>query len=227
VRQTSLAYPFEQPPQPAHLTEVAPGIAWVRMPLPFALDHINLWVLDDEAGGMTLVDSGVADPVTRGLWDTLLDGPLSGRRAHRLIATHFHPDHMGLAGWLGGQLEVGLTATQGEWLFARMLWLEDSSDYHDNQAEFYRCLGLDPALCDDIAQRGNTYRPRIEAIPVRFEGVRDGDELTIGGRAWRAIVTGGHSPEHLCLYCAESGVLIRRTACGTAFCDASWVIEPG
>jgi len=208
VKFSPLSYPFDLPPEPGRLIEVAPGIAWIRMPLPFALDHINLWVLDDDDGGITLVDCGVADGVTRQLWSALLSGPLSGRPARRLIATHFHPDHIGLAGWLGERLSVELTATLGEWLFARMLWLEDSPAYYTNQNEFYRRLGLDPATCTSISRRGNSYRPRIDPIPVRFNGVGEGDCLRIGGREWRAIVTAGHSPEHLSLYCAEAGVLI-------------------
>ncbi|MEO0035731.1 MAG: hypothetical protein RLZZ501_1754 [Pseudomonadota bacterium] len=208
MKFSPLTYPFELPPEPGRLIEVAPGISWFQMPLPFALDHINLWALDDEEGGLTLIDCGVADAVTRQLWSALLSGPLAGRPVRRLIATHFHPDHIGLAGWLAERLSVELTATQGEWLFARMLWLEDSPAYYTNQTEFYRRLGLDPATCATISRRGNSYRPRIDPIPVRFKGVEDGAVLRIGGREWRAIVTAGHSPAHLSLYCPEAGVLI-------------------
>ncbi|EPY02401.1 MBL fold metallo-hydrolase [Magnetospirillum fulvum] len=208
MKSPVLDYPFSQPPEPGRLTEVAPGISWLRMPLPFALDHINLWVLDDGADAMVLVDCGVSDDLTRSLWRDLLDGPLAGRRATRLIATHFHPDHIGLAGWLAERLKVGLTATRTEWLFGRMLWLETDPDYAVNQGDFYRRLGLDPALCDDIERHGNTFRTRIDAVPPRFTAVGEGDVLTIGGQDWQAIVGGGHSPEHLCLYCAKAGVLI-------------------
>lgn len=204
----ALDYPFRDPPAPGRLISVAPGIWWLRMPLPFALDHINLWVLDDGADAMALVDCGVSDDITRALWNELFTGPLAGRRATRLIATHFHPDHIGLAGWLAGRLEVGLTTTPSEWLFGRMLWLETGPDYAANQGAFYRRLGLDPALCDDIERRGNTYRPRIDAVPPSFTAIGEGDVLSIGGQDWQAIVGGGHSPEHLCLYCAEAGVLI-------------------
>ncbi|WP_074766568.1 MBL fold metallo-hydrolase [Magnetospirillum fulvum] len=201
-------YPFSHPPESGRLAQVAPGISWLRMPLPFALDHINLWVLDDGTDGMVLVDCGVSDDITRALWCDVLDGPLAGRRATRLIATHFHPDHIGLAGWLAERLKVELTATPSEWLFGRMLWLETGPDYAVNQGDFYRRLGLDAALCDEIEQRGNTYRTRIDAIPPRFEAIGEGDVLTIGGQDWHAIIGGGHSPEHLCLYCAKAGVLI-------------------
>jgi len=208
LKSSSLDYPISHPPEPGRLTEVAPGISWLRMPLPFALDHINLWVLEDGSDGMALVDCGVSDDITRTLWTELFDGPLHGRRATRLIATHFHPDHIGLAGWLTERLDVELTTTLSEWLFGRMLWLETGDDYASNQADFYRRLGLDPAFCDDVGQSGNTYRCRIDAVPPRFEAIGEDDILTIGGRNWRAIIGGGHSPEHLCLYCAEAGVLI-------------------
>ena len=178
------------------------------MPLPFALDHINLWALDDGDDGLTLVDSGLGNDETRALWEVLLAGPLAGRTPSRLIATHFHPDHMGLSGWLCRRLGIELTASLREWLFGRMLWLEDSEEFTANQVAYYRRIGFDDEQLEGVRSRGNTYRSRIDLIPVRLVGIRHGDTLEIGGRSWRMIEGGGHSPEHACLYCAESGILI-------------------
>ncbi len=203
-----LIHPFDQPPASAQVTVVAPGIRWIRMPLPFALDHINLWALDDDNGGLALVDSGLGSDETKALWQTLLAGPLAGSTPSRLVATHFHPDHMGLAGWLCQRLDIELTATLREWLFGRMLWLEESEEFNANQVRHYRRIGFDAAQLEGVRSRGNTYRVRIEQMPVRVVGIRHGDNLTIAGRQWRVIEGGGHSPEHACLYCAEAGVLI-------------------
>ena len=208
MSRTSLDHPFAEPPAAAQITEVAPGIAWIRMPLPFALDHINLWALADGDGRLALVDSGLGNEETKALWRRLFDGALASRRPGRLICTHFHPDHMGLAGWLCDEFAMEMTATQREWLFGRMLWLEDSEDFIANQAEYYHRIGFDAAQVEDVRRRGNTYRARIGRIPVRVTGIRHGDRLVVGGRDWRVIEGGGHSPEHACLYCEETRVLI-------------------
>lgn len=207
MSRSKLTYPIAEPPAPACLLEVAPGVRWVRMPLPFALDHINLWVLDD-GDGVVLVDTGLGSDETKALWQQIFAGPLAGKAVTRLVATHFHPDHMGLAGWLCERLGVELTASLREWLFGRMLWLEDSDTFVANQVRHYTRLGLDAAGLEGVRERRNSYRARIEEMPVRVVGIRDGDELVIGGRAWRMIEGGGHSPEHACLYCQEAGVLI-------------------
>ncbi|MDO8608061.1 MAG: MBL fold metallo-hydrolase [Phaeospirillum sp.] len=208
MSRSNLDHPFAAPPDAGHVMVVAPGIRWIRMPLPFALDHINLWALDDGEEGLTLVDSGLGNDETKALWEILLAGPLAGRRPSRLIATHFHPDHMGLSGWLCQRLGVELTASLREWLFGRMLWLEDSEEFTANQVGYYRRLGFDAEQLEGVRSRGNTYRSRIDVIPVRMVGIRHGDTLDIGGLQWRMIEGGGHSPEHACLYCAESGILI-------------------
>jgi glyoxylase-like metal-dependent hydrolase (beta-lactamase superfamily II) len=207
VSQFRLDYPFATPPAPAEVQEVAAGILWIRMPLPFALDHINLWALED-GDGWALVDSGLGNDETRALWGRLFDGPLAGRRVTRLIATHCHPDHMGLAGWLTQRFGVDLTATLGEWTTGRMLWLETGDDYAANQIEYYRRAGYSEDLLAGIRERRNTYRTRIDAIPPRFTRLQSGESLVVGGRRWRMIEGGGHSPEHACLYSAEAGVLI-------------------
>jgi glyoxylase-like metal-dependent hydrolase (beta-lactamase superfamily II) len=207
VSRSTLIHPFTEPPAAAQLMEVAPGVRWVRMPLPFALDHINLWVLDD-GDGVVLVDTGLGNDATKALWEEIFAGPLKGVKVNRLIATHFHPDHMGLAGWLCERLDVDLTAMMREWLFGRMLWLEDSADFVDNQLRYYTRIGLDAEQLEGVRERRNTYRSRIGVIPVRVVGIRHGDELTIDGRSWRVIEGGGHSPEHACLYCEEAGLLI-------------------
>lgn len=204
---TILHHPFDTPPAAAAVTEVAPGVLWLRMPLPLALDHVNVWALDD-GDGWALVDTGMADDTTRGLWETLLAGPLAGRPVTRLVATHFHPDHMGLAGWLSQRCGVKLTATLGEWTMARMLWLEVGEDFVANQVGHYRRLGFGDEILAEAGLLANGYRPRVGAPPACIHRMAEGDELTIGGRIWRVGTHGGHSPEHACLWCAEDGLLI-------------------
>ena len=203
----ALEHPFAEPPQPADILPVADGVLWIRMPLPFALDHINLWALED-GDGWTIVDTGVGNAETLALWQSLLAGPLAGRPVTRLVCTHFHPDHMGLAGPLSRQFGVPLTATSGEWSYGRMLMLEGGADYVANQVAYYRRCGYGPDLLDGIRQRAGSYRDRIQPLPTSISTIRHGDSLRIGGRQWRVFVGRGHSPEHACLFCPELNVLI-------------------
>ncbi|MCR6632433.1 MAG: MBL fold metallo-hydrolase [Magnetospirillum sp.] len=188
-------------PSPATVIEVSEGILWARMPLPFALDHVNLWLLRD-GDGWAVVDTGMGDDRTKALWEGLLAGPLEDRPLTRVISTHFHPDHMGLAGWLCPRFGIPLTATQGEWSAGRLDWLDED---HRHLRDHYRKAGCDDAF---LLRVGNTYRPRVVPIPPSFSRIADGERLAIGGREWVVMTFGGHSPEHACLWCPQAGVLI-------------------
>jgi len=205
--ESELDYPFAEPPEAGTLTEVAPGVHWIRMPLPFALDHINLWALED-GDGWALVDTGIASNKTRGVWRTLFAGPLSGRPVRRLLITHCHPDHIGLAGWLGDETGAEVWATRGEWYLHKTL-VHDAGDLSaPHAAEFYRMHGADEDLLDAFAERPQSYRHGVTEAPPSFRRIRAGDTVTIAGRDWQVLVGEGHSPEHACLYQPESGVLI-------------------
>jgi glyoxylase-like metal-dependent hydrolase (beta-lactamase superfamily II) len=200
-------YAFDAAPAPGPVTEVADGVLWLRMPLPFALDHINLWALAD-GDGWTLVDTGINRDETKELWRDLFAGPLAGRPAGRLICTHFHPDHFGLAGWLCGEHGIGLTMTRAEWTMGTMIRLDTEGAFSRSMADFYRGHGLGEEWTGPLAARGNMYATRVDLPPNSYLRIVDGDEIDIGGRVWRVIVGTGHAPEHACLYCADLGVLI-------------------
>lgn len=207
VTRLVLDHPFPTPPEPGCVQEVASGVLWIRMALPFALDHINLWAIED-TDGWTLVDAGIGDDSTLEQWEALFAGPLAGKKVSRLICTHFHPDHMGMAGPLCERWGILLTATVAEWTYGRMLMLDQGPDYHANQVEHYRRAGYGEALLDGIRKRSGGYPLRIRPLPPAIATIRDGDVLRIGGRAWRVLVGNGHSPEHACLVCDELNVII-------------------
>ena len=196
-------YAFDRPPEEGRTVEVAPGIHWLRLVLPFALDHVNVWLLRD-GDGWTLVDAGLADARTREVWA----GLLPGRRVVRVLATHFHPDHMGLAGWLCAETGAGLWASRTEWLMGRMLSLDGGAALPAAAAAFYRRAGLEAAALEALGRRGNAYRTRVVEPPATYRRLVDGDELTIGGRRWRVVIGRGHAPEHASLFCPELNLLL-------------------
>jgi glyoxylase-like metal-dependent hydrolase (beta-lactamase superfamily II) len=204
---SDLRYPFgDTLPEPGETIEVTPGVHWLRMPLPFALDHINLWLVED-GSGWTIVDCGLNTDESRTLWGQVL-AHAGGRPVTRVIATHFHPDHMGLAGWLCATHGVELWTTRTEWMMARALYLDADDANRREMAEFYRANGVPEAWYRRSVGLGNTYRRAIDEPPPRFRRVVDRESVEIGGRSWEVRVGDGHAPEHAALYCAEIGVLI-------------------
>ena len=204
----ALRFPHAAPPEPGTLTEVVPGVHWLRMPLPFALDHINLWLLAD-GEGWTIVDSGLATPITQALWERIFAASLGGKKVTRLIVTHFHPDHMGLAGWLAERWGIPLWITETEWLWARMLGGDrDDAAFAADQIPFYRRSGLDEATVQILAGRGNQYAKRVSTVPREFHRIADGMAIEIGGRRWQVIIGRGHAPEHACLHCPALDLFI-------------------
>ena len=202
-----LHFPVATPPAPGEVIPIAPGVGWLRMPLPFALDHINLWLLED-GPGWTIVDCGFAGEQTTAHWDEIFAARLGGRPVTRIIVTHYHPDHIGLAGWLAERWDAPLWITEKEWLHARMMTGEGAADYAKSVRGFARRAGLDEADSDLFARRHSSYRRGVPSVPPAYHRLSDGMAVTIGGRQWRVVVGEGHAPELACLYCAETGVLI-------------------
>src|SRR5215469_16266386 len=158
-----LRFPAVTPPAPGETSAIAPGILWLRMPLPFALDHINLWLLEDGAG-WTIVDTGYALPETKAAWERIFARHLGGRPVTRIIVTHFHPDHIGLAQWLAERWRVPFWITEKEWLYAHLL-SRDSDDLTQRYRDFALRAGLDPAASEVVGRHEASYRRCVPAVP--------------------------------------------------------------
>jgi glyoxylase-like metal-dependent hydrolase (beta-lactamase superfamily II) len=203
----ALVYPVPEPPAAGRLLEIAPGILWARVPLPFRLDHINVYLIDD-GDGWAILDTGIGNDATRALWQALAAGPLAGRRLTRLIVTHHHPDHIGLAGWLCERYEVPLLTSETSYLFCQNVSLRpgalDAKPYRD----FYLRHGLDEASTNRVATHGHGYLKMVSGLPPTFERLVAGDTLTIGGRSFDVLTGNGHSPEQVMLYCPADNLFL-------------------
>ena len=202
-----LDYPFAGPPLPGEAIAVAPRLLWLRMPLPFALDHINLW-LHDEGDRFTLTDCGYGDAVTRELWERHFAGTLERKPIARIIATHCHPDHVGNAAWLAERFAAPVAMTHAEFLSAHAIAGDHSGHSGAATIELFRRHGMTSDHLAALAARGNRYRRGVPELPRSFERLLDGDKVGAGGATWRVVEGHGHSPEHASLYCAERALLI-------------------
>jgi glyoxylase-like metal-dependent hydrolase (beta-lactamase superfamily II) len=214
--QQILQFPHPGAPAAGISLEIVPGLRWLRMPLPFALDHINLWLLED-GPGWTIVDCGIATDITRDLWEQIFAAPPGGEQpgvhswafqATRVLVTHHHPDHAGLAHWLCERFGVTLWMSQAEYLTAHAIRENVAGYTPDNLLGMYRRNGLPGEDLKKMSVRGNRYRLAVPEFPHNYRRIMDGDEVRIGGRGWRVIMGYGHAPEHAALYCSELGVLI-------------------
>lgn len=202
-----LRHPFDAPPEPGSAIEVAPGLLWMRLPLPMALDHVNVYALDDGAG-WTLIDTGLFGRRTVAIWEALLAGPLAGRPVTRVVVTHHHPDHIGMAGWFQDR-GAELVTTRTAWLYARMLVLDEQPLTGPQALMLYRRAGLpETDLARKAAERPFNFCDVVAPLPVGFTRIAQGDVLQAGGRLWHVRTGDGHAPEQATLWSQEDGLVI-------------------
>lgn len=203
-----LSFPFPNPPAGGEAIEIAPGILWLRMPLPMALDHVNIYALED-GDGWTVVDTGMDTPLARETWEAALAGPLAGRAVTRILVTHFHPDHMGLAGWLAERTGAPLTTTRTSYLYAKTLQLDRWDEPPAGAVAFYKAAGYGTAEMAAMRARAKYGFARVcSPLPTGFRRLAVGDSVRIGARMWRILTGDGHAPEHAVLWCEAEGLAL-------------------
>lgn len=208
----AIRYLFDKPPEPGATREVVPGLTWLRLPLPFILNHVNVWILDDggtgRRAGVTVIDTGADKPDTRAIWERVINEDLKGRRINQLICTHGHPDHVGLAGWLVEKLNIDLHMTLAEWL-APQVWREEGLRPISPDVEaFYRNHGVPDDAIAKIRAVREASPFRNHPLPSNFVRFRDNEMIRFGKRNWKVLVNGGHADEHASFWSKKDGILI-------------------
>ena len=203
-----LAYPVVEPPAEGSGIELADGVLWLRMPLPMKLDHVNCYALRDREG-WTIVDTGFDSQRCRAAWEVALGGPLRGAPVRRVLVTHHHPDHIGLAGWFQARYGAELLATRTAWLMARMLTLDEQASPVPETLAFWRGAGMAP----EILEKRRTERPFnfsdvVTQLPLGFQRIREGDTIHLGERQWDIRIGNGHAPEHATLWSSDGELVI-------------------
>ncbi|WP_022704648.1 MBL fold metallo-hydrolase [Pseudorhodobacter ferrugineus] len=207
MKEAGIRYPFDAPPEEGQAAEVADGVLWIRLPLPMALDHVNVFALDD-GDGWTLIDTGFDSKRGRGLWARLLAGPLAGKPVTRVVATHHHPDHIGLAGWFQAQ-GAELLTTRTAWLYARMLTLDVQAAPLPEQVAFWRAAGMKAGLlAQRMVERPFNFADVVAPLPLGFTRLQEGGTITMGGRRWAIRMGNGHAPEHATFWSLDDDLVL-------------------
>jgi len=200
-------YLFDDTPQHGTTWEIVPGVRWLQMPLPMALDHINLYLLEDD-DGWWIIDTGISVGPTQSLWETLFKNELEGKPVVGVICTHLHPDHIGMAGWLCERWRVPLYMSRAEYFCGLSFSRMEKHHYSWTSEQHYRRAGFSPRQIEKVRNNYGGFSSVITPMPTAYRRLRDGDILTIKGRRWRIVVGSGHSPEHVCLFCESLNILI-------------------
>jgi glyoxylase-like metal-dependent hydrolase (beta-lactamase superfamily II) len=200
-------YEFDTRPNNGEAMMIASGIVWLRMPLPFALRHINLWLLRDDSAWV-IVDTGVDTRTSRGVWHDTFVEAMDGDPASHVVATHLHPDHVGCAGWLARHFDVDLWMTRDEYMLCRILAADTGRSAPEEGIRFYAAAGFTSGQLESYKSRFGMFGKFVHPLPEAYKRMSDRDVLNFGGSDWEVIVGSGHSPEHACLYDADRNALI-------------------
>jgi glyoxylase-like metal-dependent hydrolase (beta-lactamase superfamily II) len=223
----ALRYPWEEHPGQDQVVEVAPGVLWLRLKLPFRLNHVNIYLLAD-GDGWTAVDSGFGNEETVAAWTALLDGPLRHVKITRLIVTHSHPDHVGLAGWIVERFDCPLVMSQVEYLQSVYHQNRGTEERRNAQRLFFRRHGMDENLVETLLSRGQDYLKRVSVLPASYRRISHGDEITVGSRRFKVITGGGHALDQVMLYCAADKLFLSADQVLSKISPnvSVWAVEP-
>lgn len=205
--ERGLTYPQPALPGYGQAVTVAQGVLWLRFGLPIALDHINLFAIAD-GDGWVIVDCGLNTSDSHAQWEKTFAEALGGKPVAGVIVTHLHPDHLGAAGWLCERFDAPLMMSRLEYTSACMMVADDVMGASKQAESHYRRQGWDDAQIARWKSRQGVFSSQMAPIPRAFDRLSEADVLEIGGREWTVVTGEGHSPEHVCLWRKDDGVLI-------------------
>ena len=205
--RTMLDFPYDTAPAPGEVVAVRAGLLWARLSLPFRLDHVNVYFIDDDDGWI-IVDTGIDNKTCRAQWQSLFDGPLKGFRFNGLLVTHHHPDHIGLAGWLCSTLEIPLLTSRTGFMSAMNFYNSPEILAATAYSRFYASHGMTPEVAALVSTQGHEYMRMLSKPPFTYRQVRDGDVLTFGGRDFHVLTGDGHCPEQIMLHLPEEALFL-------------------
>ncbi len=204
--QKALRPAFDAAPAYGAVQEIAPGILWTRIPLPYRLDHVNIYLIKD-GDSWAVIDTGIRTDQALATWEQLFAGPLSGKAISRVIVTHHHPDHIGLAGWLCDEFDAPLLTSYSTYMGSKVISQGFDEGATRNHFDFYTRHGMTDEIAGIVAIQGNEYLRRVSPLPSTFLRLVMADVLEIGGRSFRVLVGDGHAPEQVLLYSDEEKLL--------------------
>jgi glyoxylase-like metal-dependent hydrolase (beta-lactamase superfamily II) len=201
-----LRFPFPDLPAFGGVVEVRPGLLWLRLPLPFLLDHVNIYLIRDY-DGWVIVDTGISTAPARQAWEDLFAGPLRGIHVTKVLVTHHHPDHIGLAGWLCQRFNAPLLTSLSSYMTCRVISLDPRSVSSPQNMIFYKSHGMDEAAAEVVSTHGHEYLRQVDPLPETFRRLLMGDALSFSGKTYRVITGDGHVAEQVMLYCESERLL--------------------
>ena len=202
-----ISYEYEYKPENGEAIEIIPGLKWLRLPLPFLLGHINVWLLHD-GDGWAIADTGIFTAVTRDVWENVFTHYLVNTPVTRVLVTHLHPDHVGCAGWLCERFDIELFMSRDEYMLCRILVSDTGLPAPEEGRRFYQSAGFSRQQMQRYNEMFGSFGKVVAPLPQSYHRLFEGFTLDIGQHEWTVITGSGHSPEHACLYCAELNVLI-------------------
>jgi glyoxylase-like metal-dependent hydrolase (beta-lactamase superfamily II) len=205
--KAAIQYEFDEKPDIGHTLEIADGVHWLRMPLPFALQHINLWLFAD-GDGWIVVDSGLGDAASKAIWEHTFAGVMDNAPVKHVVVTHMHPDHVGCAGWLAERFDVDLWMTRGEYAMCRILVADTGRPAPDAGINFYKSAGYSPEALERYRKVFGFFGKFVTPLPESYRRLHDGQKEPVGDHEWEVVVGSGHSPEHACFLNEELNLLV-------------------
>jgi len=204
--ENGLRFPYPSSPPFGEVIEIRPGVLWLRLPLPFLLDHVNIYLIRDR-DGWVIVDTGISTPQARQAWEELFAGPLRGFRITKILVTHWHPDHIGLAGWLCQRFDAPLLTSLSSYMSCRVISLDPRSVASPQNMLFYSSHGMDDEAAEFVSTHGHDYLRQVDPLPETYRRLVLGDALSFGGKTYRVITGDGHVAEQVMLYCESERLL--------------------